>query len=219
MRELSAPKLQRIGGVSQVDIGMLAQVPGQIRGGLRQGGIGLRRKAERCHSRDAPEGSSAGASSSTTWALVRPDQMNSLPHAAMHRRDSPLAQLGIDLERARGEIDLRVGRGEIQAGTNSRCSSDKAALINPETPAAASEVPHVGLQRAKPARRVPAPAITDTASARILRSGRPAGARAVRFHITDRVGIEPRSRLGERDDLRLAFNAGAVIPPSRIHRC
>ena len=46
MRELASPELQRIGGVSQVDIGMLAQVPGQIRVGLRQGGIGLRGKAE-----------------------------------------------------------------------------------------------------------------------------------------------------------------------------
>ena len=115
----------------------VARSPLERARGAARDGEQLRRRAT------APTARGAGASSRITWALVPPAPSAVTPA----RRGAPAAlvhgaQLGVHEERAVREVDLRVGRLEVEAGRDlAGAASASTVLMRPATPAASPRWP------------------------------------------------------------------------------
>ncbi len=122
------PHLEGEGGVGERQVGMAAQVGGQVgpQGVERGGGVG--REHEELPGARGAGGLGGGASSRMTWALVPPTPKELTPARRGAPSGSPVGERGVDVERAAREVDLRVGPLEVQAGR------DLAVLRAPAPP-------------------------------------------------------------------------------------
>ena len=153
-REGPAADLEGVG-----DVGRASSSGCALAGGAARSAAGRVQRGRRARREDqqlpagatAPAGAgAAGASSRTTWALVPPMPNELTPARRGAPSARPRAQLGVDVERARREVDLRVGRLEVQARRDlpgARSASD--GLDQAGDAGRGVEVADVGLDRAE----------------------------------------------------------------------
>ncbi len=124
----------------------------------------------------------------------------------------PLGQLRVDDEGAVGEIDLRVGRGKVEACRQLPVLERQARLDQPDDTGGGITMPEISLDR------------TDRAEALSLRTGAEGlsqrrnldriaqrGGRAMRFDVGDRVGTDAGIGVRAANRLGLSLDARSGI--------
>ena len=135
------------------------------------------------------------------------------PGATRRRAGGPGFGLGIHIEGTGGEIDLRIGRIEIQAGRQAAVLERHHGLDQTGNAGGGIEVPDIGFNRAD---RAIAAALTVAALKRLAQGGdldgiAQRGAGAVRLDIADGLGRDLGHGLGGENDRRLSLDAGRGV--------
>src|SRR5262245_44348288 len=97
----------------------------------------------------------------------------------------PPAERGVDLEPARGEIDIRVWRAEVQAGCKLLVLQRQRDLDQASSASRSVEVTYVGFQRTDPALRAAASFTEHPRQGGNLDRVAQQRPGAVRFHVAD----------------------------------
>ena len=133
--------------------------------------------------------------------------------ATRRRAGGPGFGLGIDVEGTGGEIDLRIGRIEVQAGRQAAVLERHHGLDQTGNAGGDIEVPDIGFNRAD---RAVTTALAVAALKRLAQGGdldgiAQRGAGAVRLDIADGLRRDLGHGLGGENDRRLSLDAGRGV--------
>ena len=138
--------------------------------------------------------------------------------ATRRRAGGPGSGLGIHIEGTGGEIDLRIGRIEIQAGRQAAVPERHHGLDQTGNAGGGIEMPDIGFNRADRAVAAAlAVALLAVAALKRLAQGgdldgiAQRGAGAVRLDIADGLGRDLGHGLGGENDRRLSLDAGRGV--------
>ena len=210
--ELAAAELERVGRVGQVELGVVFEMLGQIRGHGLQGGVGLGRQEQQLPRSGVARVVRRGSLLDDAVRIGAPNAEGADPGPA-HSVALPRGKLGIDVERAFGEVDLRVGPLEVEGGGNLLVLQRQDRLDEARHSGSRVEMSDVGLDR------------PDRAEAFLVGSGperssqggdfdgiSQLGAGSVGFDVADCFRLNSRHGLRHGDHLGLALDARGGVP-------
>ncbi len=211
--------LQGMGDVGEVELRVLPQMAPEVAGGgVERRGAARREQEELVRARRGGRRRQHGRLLEDDMGVGAAEAEGAHPGPARRAVARPGFQLGVDVERARREVDLRVGPLEVQARRDHAVLEGEGGLDQPGGPGRRGEVSEVGLHRAQPAELPPAVRLAlertaERAGQRLdldrVADRRP---RAVRLDVGDllRLDAAPRQRLG--DHLRLPLDGRSGVP-------
>ena len=212
MGEGAAAEVEGVGHVREARLRVRRQVPGEPVGRGFQGGRGPCREDQHLPGPRRPRGRrlrrllqdhvGVGAAHAESVDASAPGTVSRLPGHGC----------GVDEERARGEVDLRVGPLEVQARRNRPVLQREHRFDQAGDPRRGVEMADVGLHRSQGAEAPAADAGAEgLGEGRELDGVAQGGGGAVGLDVADGVGLDLGHDLGGADDLGLPLHAGRRV--------